>query len=98
MTVYDRPFGRAFEDFEVGDIYRHWPGKTVTEAEDHMFCLLTLAASPLHIDRHWAEAESEYGRNVVVGTFIYSLLLGMSMVQHRFFRGGRIDDHGVLRP
>ena len=34
MTVFDRPFGRYFEDFEVDDIYKHWPGKTITEADD----------------------------------------------------------------
>jgi acyl dehydratase len=39
MTVYERPFGRYFEDFEVGDIYRHSPGKTITEADDHLFCM-----------------------------------------------------------
>ena len=31
MTTHDRPFGRYLEDFEVGDVYRHWPGKTITE-------------------------------------------------------------------
>lgn len=75
----DDRFGRTYEDFEVGDVYKHWPGKTVTQAEDHLFCLLTLAASPLHIDAHFAEQEMESGRNLVVGTFIYSLLLGMSV-------------------
>jgi acyl dehydratase len=75
----ERRFGGYLEDYQPGDIYRHWPGKTITEAEDHMFCMLTMAASPLHIDRHFAETESEFGRNVVVGTFVYSLLLGMSV-------------------
>ena len=32
-------FGRYFEDFEVGDVYKHWPGKTITEADDHLFCM-----------------------------------------------------------
>ena len=64
----DRRFGGYLEDYEAGDVFRHWPGKTITEAEDHMFCLLTMAASPLHIDRHFAETESEFGRNIVVGT------------------------------
>ncbi|HEY1584774.1 MAG TPA: MaoC family dehydratase [Polyangia bacterium] len=75
----ERRFGGYLEEYEPGDVFRHWPGKTVTEAEDHMFCLLTMAASPLHVDRCWAERESEFGRNVVVGTFVYSLLLGMSV-------------------
>ena len=79
FSARERRFGGYLEDYEPGDIYQHWPGKTITEAEDHMFCLLTMAASPLHVDKHWAEAEAESGRNVVVGTFIYSLLLGMSV-------------------
>jgi acyl dehydratase len=75
----ERRFGGYLEDYQPQDVFRHWPGKTITETEDHMFCLLTLAASPLHIDRHYAETESEFGRNIVVGTFVYSLLLGMSV-------------------
>jgi len=72
-------FGRYFDEYGVGDVFHHWPGKTVTEAEDHMFCLMTLAASPIHIDRNYGASEMEYGQNIVVGTFIYSLLLGMSV-------------------
>jgi acyl dehydratase len=72
-------FGRYFEELEIGDVYRHWPGHTVTEAEDHLFCNLTRAASPVHVDAHYASTEMEHGRNLVVGTFVYSLLLGMSV-------------------
>lgn len=82
MTVHDAQterFGRYFEEFVVGDVYRHWPGRTITEAEDHLFCMLTMAASPLHIDSHYAATEMEGGRNIVVGTFVYALLLGMSV-------------------
>jgi acyl dehydratase len=79
FSARERRFGGHLEDYEPGDVFRHWPGKTITEAEDHLFCLLTMAASPLHIDRAFAEAESEFRRNVVVGTYIYALLLGMSV-------------------
>ena len=82
MTIHDARedrFGRYFEELEVGDVYRHWPGHTITEAEDHMFCLLTRAASPVHVDAQYARTEMEHGRNMVVGTFVYSLLLGMSV-------------------
>ncbi len=72
-------FGRYFEDFEVGATYKHWPGKTVTEFDDHMFCLLTMNHHPLHLDAHYAGANTQFGRNVVVGNYIYSLLLGMSV-------------------
>jgi acyl dehydratase len=78
-SARDERFGSYLDEYEVGDVFKHWPGKTVTEADDHLFCLLTMAASPLHIDRHFAETEMAQGRNVVVGTYVYSLLLGMSV-------------------
>jgi len=43
-------FGRTYEEFEVGAVYKHWPGKTVTEYDDHLFCLLTMNHHPLHRD------------------------------------------------
>jgi acyl dehydratase len=72
-------FGRYFEEFEVGAVYKHWPGKTVTEYDDHLFCLLTMNHHPLHMDAHYAGETTDFGRNVVVGNYIYSLLLGMSV-------------------
>ena len=72
------PFGRYFEEFEVGAIYKHVPGKTITDSEDHLFCLLTMNHHPLHLDDRYA-AESQQGRNVVVGSYVYSLALGMSV-------------------
>jgi acyl dehydratase len=74
----DERFGGYLDDYEVGDRFRHWPGKTITEADDHLFCMLTMANSPIHIDRVFG-ANTIYGQNVVVGTYVYSLLLGMSM-------------------
>ena len=72
-------FGGYLEDYEPGDTFEHWPGKTITESEDHLFCLLTMAVSPLHVDAHFAETELDGGRNVVIGSFVYALLLGMSV-------------------
>jgi acyl dehydratase len=79
LTTYERPFGRYFEDFEPGDIYRHWPGKTITEYDDHLFCMITMNHHPLHTNEWFAERESPQGRNVVVGNLVYSLVLGMSV-------------------
>ena len=70
-------FGRSYEEFEVGATYKHWPGKTVTEFDDHMFCLLTMNHHPLHLDTHYAEETTQFGKNVVVGNYVYSILLGM---------------------
>jgi acyl dehydratase len=79
VTTYDRPFGRAYEEFDVGDVYRHWPGKTITEADDHLFCMVTMNHHPLHTNAWFAEHETVHGRNVVVGNLVYSLALGMSV-------------------
>jgi acyl dehydratase len=72
------PYGRYFEEFEEGAVYKHWPAKTVTEADDHLFCLITMNHHPLHINDVYA-AQSQQGRNVVVGPYVYSLALGMSV-------------------
>ncbi|WP_322753905.1 MaoC family dehydratase [Frankia sp. Cas3] len=72
-------FGRYYEEFEVGAVYKHWPGKTITEYDDHLFCLLTMNHHPLHLDANYAEQTTEFKRNVVVGNYVYSLLLGMSV-------------------
>ena len=71
-------YGRYLEEFEVGDVYKHWPAKTVTESDDHLFCLITMNHHPLHINDVYA-AQSQQGRNVVVGPLVYSLALGMSV-------------------
>jgi acyl dehydratase len=71
-------YGRYLEDFDVGAVYKHWPAKTVTEADDHLFCLITMNHHPLHINDVYA-GRSQQGRNVVVGPLVYSLALGMSV-------------------
>jgi acyl dehydratase len=73
-----RQYGRYLEEFEVGATYKHWPAKTVTEGDDHLFCLITMNHHPLHINDVYA-SESQQGQNVVVGPLVYSLALGMSV-------------------
>ena len=73
-----RQYGRYLEEFEVGANYLHWPAKTVTEADDHLFCLITMNHHPLHINDVYA-AESQQGQNVVVGPLVYSLAVGMTV-------------------
>ncbi|MFM7271692.1 MAG: MaoC family dehydratase [Actinomycetes bacterium] len=79
MTTHERPFGRYYEDFEIGDVYKHWPGKTITEYDDHLFCMITMNHHPLHTDAWYAEQATQFGKNVVVGNLVYSLVLGMSV-------------------
>src|SRR4051795_9739359 len=71
-------YGRYLEEFEVGDVYKHWPAKTVTESDDHLFCLITMNHHPLHLNDVYA-GQSQQGQNVVVGPLVYSLALGMSV-------------------
>ena len=71
-------FGGYLEDFVPGDIYKHWPGKTVTEADNHLFSLITMNTSPLHIDEAYM-AEHQHGKILVVGPLVISLLVGMSV-------------------
>ena len=71
-------YGRYLEEFEVGAVYKHWPAKTVTESDDHLFCLITMNHHPLHLNDVYA-AGSQQGRNVIVGPLVYSLALGMSV-------------------
>ncbi len=79
MTTHDRPFGRHLEDFVPGDVYKHWPGKTITEYDDHLFCMITMNHHPLHTNEWYAENDSVQKRNVVVGNLVYSLVLGLSV-------------------
>ena len=71
-------FGGYFEDFSPGDVYRHWPGKTITEADNHMFSLLTMNTNPLHIDENYMSGH-QHGRILVVGPLVMSLVVGMSV-------------------
>jgi acyl dehydratase len=67
-------FGRYYEEFQVGAIYPHWPGRTITEHDNTWFALLTMNQNPLFIDAHYAQ-----GRRPVIDTLIFSLAVGMSV-------------------
>ena len=69
--------GRLFEDFEVGDLYYHPFGKTVTQADNQMFTLATQNVSKTHVDAHFA-ASTEFGKPLVNSTFILALVTGQS--------------------
>ena len=72
------PFGRYFEDFTVGEVFKHWPGRTITEADNTWFSLLTMNQHPLHIDAHYA-SQTQHGQRLVVGTLVFSIVVGMSV-------------------
>jgi acyl dehydratase len=75
---YRETFGRHFEDFQVGDVYEHRPGRTITATDNTWFTLLTMNTHPLHFDEEYAKA-SEFGRTIVCSPFTVALLVGMSV-------------------
>lgn len=96
---YRETFGRYYEDFEVGDIYEHRPGKTVTEYDNHLFTLLTLNTHPLHFDAEYGKA-TEFGRNLVVSPYTLALLIGMSVtdVSHKAVANLGMDEVKFTAP
>ena len=70
--------GRYFEDFNVGDVYEHRPGRTISEADNTWFTLLTMNQHPLHFDAAYA-ASSEFGTRVVNSCLTLSIVVGMSV-------------------
>jgi itaconyl-CoA hydratase len=70
--------GRFFEDFEVGDVYEHPLGRTVTTTDNLWFSLLTQNSAPVHVDHHYA-SQTEWGRPLVDSTFTLALVTGQSV-------------------
>lgn len=71
-------FGRFFEDFEAGHVYEHRPGRTITEADNVWFTLLTMNQHPLHFDYEYAK-KTEFGRPLVASPLTVAILVGMSV-------------------
>jgi acyl dehydratase len=70
--------GRFFEDFEIGDIYEHPLGRTVTTVDNMWFSLLTQNSAPVHFDHHYS-SQTEFGRPLVDSTFTVALVTGQSV-------------------
>jgi itaconyl-CoA hydratase len=78
LTVKEGWRGRFFEDFEVGDVYEHPLGRTITSADNIWFTLLTQNTAPIHFDHHYAE-QTEFGRPLVNSCLTLSLVTGQSV-------------------
>jgi itaconyl-CoA hydratase len=76
--TYRESFGRYFEDFRVGDIYQHRPGRTITQYDNISFTLLTMNTHPMHFDEQYAR-HSEFGRCIVCSPLTVALMVGMSV-------------------
>ncbi|MCF4997560.1 MaoC family dehydratase [Pseudomonas syringae] len=75
---YRGQIGRYFEDFEIGDIYEHRPGRTITETDNIQFSLLTMNLHPMHCDAAYA-AKSEFGKPLVNSGLTVAIVLGMTV-------------------
>jgi itaconyl-CoA hydratase len=76
--TFRESFGRYFEDFEVGDLYQHRPGRTITQYDNISFTLLTMNTHPLHFDEQYAR-HTEFGRCIVCSPLTVALMVGMSV-------------------
>jgi acyl dehydratase len=70
--------GRYFEDFEVGDVYRCRLGRTVTEADNIWFTLLTNNTNQIHFNSEYAK-RTEYGRPLINSALTLAIVAGMGV-------------------
>ena len=74
--------GLWFEEFTEGVVYRHQPGRTVTEADNTLFTTMTMNTQPLHIDAAWAATQDGFrGERLVNSMFTLSTVVGLSVSQ-----------------
>ena len=78
MAIKEGWRGRFFEDFEVGDVYEHPLGRTVTTTDNIWFTLLSQNTAPIHFDHNYA-AQTEFGKPLVDSTFTLALVTGQSV-------------------
>lgn len=91
--------GRYFEDFEIGDIYRHPLGRTVQATDNTWFSLLTMNTNQAHFNAQHA-AESEFGKPLVVSTLTLAIAIGQSVtdVTQNAFANLGLDDVTFSHP
>lgn len=78
MTTTAPSMGRLYEDFVEGAEYRHWPGRTISEADNSWFTLVTMNTHPLHFDHEYA-SHTRFGRPLVNSCLTLSIVVGMSV-------------------
>lgn len=78
MAIKPGWHGRVFEDFELGDIYEHPLGRTITQTDNIWFTLLTVNTNPIHFDAAYA-SHTEFKRPLVDSTFTLALVTGLSV-------------------
>jgi len=71
-------FGRYYEEFNIGDIYEHRPGRTLSETDNTWFTLLTMNTHPMHFDAEYAR-HSEFGRCIICSPLTVAVMVGQSV-------------------
>jgi acyl dehydratase len=90
-------FGRYYEQFEVGEVYEHRPGRTIGEADNTWFTLLTMNNHPLHFDAVYA-AKSEFGKPLVNSCLTLSIVVGMSVSDVSYKAIGNLGWNDIRLP
>ena len=70
--------GLYFEEFTVGQVFRHQPGRTVTEADNVLFTTMTMNPQPLHLDAAFA-SQTEFGQRLVNSLLTLGIAVGLSV-------------------
>lgn len=99
VTIKQGWQGRFYEDFEIGDVYQHPLGRTITETDNTWFTLLTMNTNQAHFNRQVGES-SEFGRMLVVSPLTISIAMGQSVTdttQNAFANLG-LDDLKLTAP
>ena len=83
MTVHDgrEDFGRYYEEFEVGDVFKHWPGRTITEYDDVLHCMQTMNHHPSTSTRNTPRRRPSSARTWSSATLVYSIVFGMTVTE-----------------
>jgi len=75
---YRETLGRDYEDFQVGDVYEHRPGRTLLQADNTWFTLLTMNTHPVHFDINLA-SQTEFKKPLMNSTLTLAVVTGMSV-------------------
>ena len=75
---YRETYGRYFEEFTVGDVYEHRPGRTISETDNTWFSLLTMNQHPSHCDAEFAR-KTEFGKCLVASPLTVAIMTGQSV-------------------
>jgi len=74
----EEKFGRYLEEFIAGDVYKHFPSKTIMESDNNLFSLLTMNHHPVHLDIEYCKTH-QHGKILVVGPLVFSIAVGLTV-------------------